>query len=73
MELLDWVQPQTTKLVKGLQPPSYEEKLRELGLFSLKERQLKEDLIKVYQYLKGIKPGWVQWCQAIGQEALGRY
>ena len=52
--LLEAVRRRITKMIIELKHLSYKERLRELGLFSLKKRRLWGDLIVAFQYSVGI-------------------
>ena len=53
VDLFDHVQRRATKMIRLIERLSCEERLRELGLFSVEKRKLQEDLRAAFQYLKG--------------------
>ena len=66
MDLLEHIQKRVTKIIQGMEHLFCNDRMRELGLFSLEKRSLQEDLTVDFQYLKGsIRKKWT--------ESLARY
>ena len=70
--LLERVQKRATKMIQGLSCLPYEDRLERLGMFSLRFRRLRGDLIEVFKFTKEQHPGYLKDMFEINRVTRGR-
>ena len=72
-DILEDVQKKAIKMISGLRGQSYEEKLNELGMLSLKDRRVQFDMVQTYKIVHEVdrvkKADWFQFVEARGERA----
>ena len=53
-DMLEGVQKRATKMIPSLRNLPYEERLKRLGMFSLRRRRLRGDMIEMFKMIQGI-------------------
>jgi len=75
MDILERVQTRAVKITKEVEHLSYEERVSELGLFSLQKRRLERTLSTYIntsrEGARRTEPGSFQWNPVPGPEAMG--
>ena len=56
-DMLEGVQRRATKMIQSLRNLSYEERLKRLGMFTLRRRRLRGEMIEVFKIIHGIDKG----------------
>ena len=56
-DMLEGVQRRATKIIPSLRNLSYEERLKRFGMFSLRRRRLRGDMIEVFKMIYGSDKG----------------
>ena len=53
-DMLEWVQKRAIKMIPSLRKLSYEQKLKRLGIFSIRCRRLRGDMTEVFKMIHGM-------------------